>query len=137
MLDDFMRRQEIDLMLLNEVTHANTSMTGNYTTHINIGTDGRGTAILVKEGITLTNIQRIPSGRGIAATLHGISIVNIYAPTGSEKKREREAFYSGEVATLLLIANMGTILVGDFNCVISNADCTGQSNCSKALERLV
>jgi len=49
MLEDFMRRQEIDLMLLQEVTHTNTSMIGNYTAHINIGTDGRGTAILVKE----------------------------------------------------------------------------------------
>ena len=86
MLEDFMRRQEIDLMLLQEVTHTNTSMIGNYTAHINIGTDGGGTAILVKEGITLTNNQRIPSGREIAATLHGIRIVNIYAPSGSEKK---------------------------------------------------
>jgi len=32
---------------------------------------------------------------------------------------------------------MGTILAGDFNCVISNADCTGQSNYSKALESSV
>ena len=32
---------------------------------------------------------------------------------------------------------MGTIIAGDFNCVISNADCKGQSNYSKALERLV
>jgi hypothetical protein len=29
------------------------------------------------------------------------------------------------------------ILAGDFNCVISNADCRGQGNYSKALERLV
>jgi len=61
-----------------------------YTAHINIGNDGRGTAIFVKEGITLTNIQRIPSGRGIAATHHGIRRVNIYAPSGSEKKKERK-----------------------------------------------
>jgi exonuclease III len=92
MLEDFLRRQEIDLMLLQEVTQDTISMIGNYTAHINIGTDGRETAILAKEGFTLTNIQRIPSGRGIAATLQGIRIVNIYAPSGSEKKREREAF---------------------------------------------
>jgi len=63
--------------------------------------------------------------------------VNIYATSGSENKRERKAFYNGEVATLLPIANMGTIPAGDFNCLISKADCTGQSNYSKALERLV
>jgi hypothetical protein len=49
MLEDFMRRQKIDLMLLQEVTHANISMIGNYTAHTKIGTDGRGTAILAKE----------------------------------------------------------------------------------------
>jgi exonuclease III len=70
-------------------------MVGNYTAHINIGTDGRGTAILVKEGLILTNIQRIPSGRGIAATLHGIRIVNIYAPSGSENKREKKPSIMG------------------------------------------
>jgi len=91
MLEDFMRRQEIDLMLLQEVTHVNISMIGNYTAHINIGTDGRGNAILVKEGLTLTNIQRVPSGRGIAATLHGILIVNTkYIPTIGIRKETRK-----------------------------------------------
>jgi endonuclease/exonuclease/phosphatase family metal-dependent hydrolase len=92
---------------------------------------------LPKEGFPLTNIQRKPSGRGIAATLQEIRKVNIYAPLESEKKRERDPFYNGEVATLLPIANMGMILAGDFNCVISNADSTGQGNHSKALERLI
>jgi exonuclease III len=64
-------------------------MISQYTAHMNIGTDGRGTAILVKDGLILTNIQRIPSGRGIAATLNGIRIINIYAPSESEKRRER------------------------------------------------
>jgi exonuclease III len=126
-LEDFMRRQEIELILLQEVTQDTISAIGNYTAHINIGTDGRGKAILAKEGFTLTNIQKISSGRGISATLQGIRIVNIFAPSGSEKKREREVFYNGEVATLLLIANTGIILAGDLNCVISNAGSTGES----------
>jgi exonuclease III len=67
-------------------------MNSQYTAHMNIGTDGRGTAILAKDGLILTNIQRIPSGRGIAATLNGIRIVNIYAPSRSEKRSEKEAF---------------------------------------------
>ena len=63
MLEDFLRRQEIDLMFLQEVTHANINMTNQYTAHMNIRTDGRGTAILAKERLILTNIQRIPSRR--------------------------------------------------------------------------
>jgi len=137
MLEGFLKGHDIDLMLLQEVTHANIHMISQYTAHMNIGTEGRGTAILAKEGLILTNIQRIPSGRGIAATLHGIRIVNIYAPSGSEKRREREAFYNEEIVTLLPTAHTEMILAGDFNCVLSTADWTGQGNYSKALARLV
>jgi exonuclease III len=76
-------------------------MVSQYTAHMNTGTDDRGTAILAKEGLILTNIQRIPSGRGIATTLNGIRIVNIYVPSRSEKRRERQVFYNGEVANLI------------------------------------
>jgi len=137
MLEYFLKRHEIDLMSLQEVTHANIHMVSQYTAHMNIRTEGRGTAILAKEGLILTNTQRIPSGRGIAATLHGIRIVNIYAPSGSEKRREMEAFYNGEVATLLPTASTEMVEAGDFNCVLSTADCTGQGNYSKALARLI
>ena len=68
-------------MLLQEVTQPNISMISQHIAHMNIGTDGRGTAVLANEGLILTNIQRIPSGRGIAATLNGIRIVNIYECT--------------------------------------------------------
>ena len=64
MLDEFLRRQDIDLIFLQEVTHVNITMIDRYTADMNIGTDGRGTAVLAKEGITITDIQRIPSGRG-------------------------------------------------------------------------
>jgi len=137
MLESFLKRHDIDLMLLQEVTHENIHMISQYTAHMNIGTEGRGTAILAKEGLLLTNIQRIPSGRGIAATLQGIRIVNLYAPSGSEKRREREVFYNEEIVTLIPTAHTEMILGGDFNCVLSTADCTGQGNYSKALARLV
>ena len=125
------------MMFLQEVTHANIDMISQYTAHMNIGTEGRGTAILAKDGLILPKIQRIPSGRGIAATLNGIRVVNIYAPSGSEKRREREAFYNGEVVTLIPPTVTEMILARDFNCVLSKADCTGQINHTKAFERLV
>jgi exonuclease III len=137
MLEEFFRRQEIILMFLQEVIHTTINMISQYTAYMNIGTDGRGTTILAKDGLILTEIHRIPSGRGIAATLNGIRIVNIYAPSGSEKRREREAFYNGEVATLIPPTVTEMILAEDFNCVLSSAGCTGQGNYSKALETLV
>jgi exonuclease III len=72
-------------------------LTHRYIQYINVGTEKRGTAILVKDGIMLTEIRCLPSGRGITAKYNGISVINIYAPPGAEKKQDREAFYNTEV----------------------------------------
>jgi exonuclease III len=85
MLEDFINRQDIDFALLQEVTHANLNFS-KYTAYINEGIDKRGTAILVREGLTLTDIRRLLSGRGIAGTYNDTNIINIYAPSGAEKR---------------------------------------------------
>ena len=104
---------------------------------MNKGTDTRGTAILAKDGLALTNIQRLPSERGMYASFRGILLVNIYAPSGAEKRREREAFCNTEVVHLIPYPSTAMILAGDFNCVLTNDDCTGQRNYSRTLARLI
>jgi len=64
-------------------------------------------------------------------------MVNIYAPSGAEKRQEREALYNTEVVHLVPSSRTAMILAGDFNCVITNGHCTGQRNCSRALARLI
>jgi exonuclease III len=56
--------------------------------------EGRGIAILTKDCNQLTDIQCIPTRRGIYAQFNGMKIINIYAPSGSEKRRERDEFYN-------------------------------------------
>jgi exonuclease III len=137
MLDDFLRNQDIDIALLQEVTHSNFTFLRRYEAHTNVGTANRGTAILAKEGITLTNITRLPTGRGITAYFEGIRIINIYAPSGAGKRREREAFFNVDMISLLPSAPTEFVLAGDFNCVLLQTDSTGQGNLSKTLEKLV
>jgi len=115
----------INLALLQEVTNSKITTIRRYTAYINIGTEGRGTAILAKDSYLLTNIQHIPTGRGKSAHFNGIRIINIYAQSGSEKKREREKYYNGDVARLLMHSSDNVILAGDFNCV---NDDFGQEN---------
>jgi len=59
------------------------------------------TAILAKEGLTISNIKRLPSGRGIAAMYNRTWIININASSENEKKNKRERFYN-DLAHLLL-----------------------------------
>ena len=136
-LEDFLRRQYIDFALLQQVSHTALNTIRRYTVHMNIGTDRRGTAVLAKDGLALLNVQRLPSGRRMSASFHGIFIVNIYAPSGAERRQEREAFYNTEVVQLIPSSSTAMRLAGDFNCVITNDDCTGQRNYSRALARLM
>jgi exonuclease III len=108
-----------------------------YNAHTNEGTDRRGTAILVKESITITDIKRIPSGRGMAAKLNGTWIVNIYAPSGAEKKNERENFYNTDLTYILTTTQAEIILAGDFNCTLTKTYSTGTNNYSRALANIV
>jgi exonuclease III len=76
MLDDFLHRQDIDIALLQEVTQPNSYTAIRYTVHMNLGSEGRGHSI-TKDGLDISNIKRLPSGRGIAAAFNGTWIVNV------------------------------------------------------------
>ena len=78
MLENVLRVHDIDILFAQEVTSPETTNIGGYETHHNIGSSMRGTAILAKEGITLTNVTKLPSGRAIAAEYRGTLLINIY-----------------------------------------------------------
>jgi hypothetical protein len=66
-----------------------------------------------------------------------LRLINIYAPSGAEKRHDRETFFNSEVPKLLLGTPSKTILGCDFNCVLNKADCTGNFNYSRALHIMV
>ena len=53
-------------------------------------------------------------------------LLNIYAPSGSDKKHERNIFFGQEVFTALGLDNNQTwIIWGDYNCVLKPLDIEG------------
>jgi exonuclease III len=60
MLEEFLHKHDIDIALLQEITYSDLSNLRNYNAHINQGTEGRGTAILTKADLTVTNTKRLP-----------------------------------------------------------------------------
>jgi exonuclease III len=115
MLEDYLRQQDIDIVQLQEVTHTKITSFRRYNAYVNVGTENRGTAILAK-GLPLTNTTLLPSGRGIAVSFEDIKIINIYAPSGAEKRREKEALYDTEVPILLPSTPAEILLAADFIC---------------------
>jgi len=93
--------------------------------------------MVTRNEITITNIKRLPSGRGIAAEYRGIWLVNVYAPSVTAKRQERERFHNSELPYLLRASPSNMIVGGDFNCVLNQTESTGHFNYSKALDGLI
>jgi exonuclease III len=55
---------------------------------------------MIKVGLSISNIKRLSSGRRMAAIFNGTWIINIYAPSGAEKKTERERFYTNDLTNI-------------------------------------
>jgi exonuclease III len=137
MLEELLRKHDIDIAVLQEVTDQRINTIRRNNTHMNERTEGRGTAIAVKEGIHATDIKRLPTGRGIAAKINGIWIVNTYAPSGAKKKQERVYFYSTDLTYILPLTYTDMIIAGDLNCTLKKEDSTGTKNYSRELENIL
>jgi len=83
------------------------------------------TAIVAKCQYQLTDVRILPTGRAIAETLRGMRMINIYAPSGTTRRTEREDLYNVELTDLLQDASTHTLLAGDFKCVMHPIITTG------------
>ena len=101
-----------------------------------------GTAMVWKEALPVTDVCPIVLCRAQMATLGPYKLLNIYAPSGSDKKQERNVFFGQEIFTSLqLDLHANWIFGGDYNCVLKAIDIEGgvgfnQKKCL-ALEDLV
>jgi len=77
MLEDFLQKYEIDIILLQEVKWPLFDDIRGFTTYTNIMTTGRGTAILTRDHIQLKNIVYHPTLREMAAVFQNVTTVNI------------------------------------------------------------
>jgi hypothetical protein len=73
----------------------------------------------------------------MSITIKEICRITIYAPSGAEKKREREDFFLIEVPKLIPTTPTELILAGDFNCTLASPDSTGRTNYSRALDNMI
>ena len=137
MLTDYIRAHDLDIILLQEIMTPGSLDAPGYTVYSNVGSDMRGTAIMARRNLQITNIERIPSGRAMAITCYGIRIINIYAPSGTARKADRERFYNEELPMLLSTHTEPMLVGGDFNCVLSPIDSTGTYTASNALTNII
>jgi exonuclease III len=136
MMEAFVRLHELDILVRQEVTHPIITEIHGYNVYYNIGTNRRDTALLTRDTFTITNVTMPPSGRAIAANFRTLSIINIYAPSGTTKRLERETFFNNDLTYLLRTVSDNMLVGGDFNCVLETTESTGHGTFSRSLATL-
>lgn len=134
-LRTFIRTLELDIVFLQEVENEQLSLPG-FTVVCNVDHNRRGTAIALKEHIRFTHVEKSLDGRLVALRIQDTTLCNVYAPSGTVARAERERFFNGTIAYYLRHNTQHVILAGDFNCVLRQRDSTS-ANTSPALQATV
>lgn len=134
-LRTFIHTTDLDIIFLQEVENEQLSLPG-YNVVCNVDHARRGTAIALKEHIQFSHVEKSLDGRLLALRIHNTTLCNVYAPSGSVLRAQRERFFNSTIAYYLRHRTDHIILGGDFNCVIRPCDATGH-NSSPALQATV
>lgn len=134
-LRTFASTTDLDIIFLQEVENERISLAG-YNVICNVDHMRRGTAIALKEHIKYSHVEKSLDGRLVALRVHNTTLCNVYAPSGTVHRAERERFFNNTIAYYLRHRTDHVILGGDFNCVIRQCDTTG-NNSSPALQATV
>lgn len=137
LLNIFLRTNDVDVLFLQEVKTNDFSEIYGYTAYVNVGSESLGTAILTRNGIDLHSVEKLPSGKGISGIYKDYMFLNLYAPSGSNKRKARNLFFAQDVPYLLRSLPKFLIMGGDYNCVLRPVDTTGHFLPSNSLQTLV
>ncbi len=125
-----------EIVFLQEVTTPRVCVAG-YEEAVNVGEAGRGTAILWRRGVPLRDVRRLPSGRAVSARIGDVTIANVYAPAGSQGRKDRVDFFTHQLPLVLTDVGEQLILGGDFNAVLHKNDTTGTAHPCPVLRAVV
>ena len=145
---DILKTDKPEILFLQEVTNSTNELltrvsSFGYSAECNVDSlhpTRPGTAIVWKETLKISEVNCIIERRAQIIKVGGESFVNVYAPSGSSNRREREEFFS---ELYLHLHNIGggklPVLAGDFNSVITEVDTTRHfsSKLSKVFRQLV
>ncbi|KAJ4444820.1 hypothetical protein ANN_06617 [Periplaneta americana] len=125
------------MLLLQEVNTENFDFIGpQYDYVVNTGDENRGTAVIYRYGLAVDAIEKHPSGRVISMKVNNIQVLNVYLPSGTNHRQERESFLSKELPFFLRHRYDCLLIGGDWNCVLHAKDQTGQYNPSPVLTNM-
>lgn len=139
LLRDFVYDHDIDVLLLQEVVYENFSFLPSHFAFVNISSDNKGTAIIVRKTMVISNVLLEPNGRIVSLVVNGVNFINVYGHSGSNYRRECNDLFTNLIAVHLSKQDAAiSVIGGDFNCVLENGDSRGPTkNYCAGLKNLV
>ena len=124
--------QNVDIVFLQEVRLTGDqieSLLRGFKSVSNIDNDDisrPGVAMAWRQELPVQDVSNIVPCRLQIATLGSVKLLNLYAPSGSSKVRERYLFCTRDVFPVLQIDDKASWLwAGDYNCVLHPLDLEG------------
>ena len=137
LLKTFIWQNNIDILLLQEVNTQNLDFIGpQYDYVVNIGDRNLGTAIIYRAGLEAEQCEKHCSGRVTSMKIQGTQVINVYLPSGTNRRQERELFINKELPFFFRHRYARIIIGGDWNCVLHAKDQSGQYHPSPTLDIL-
>lgn len=139
LLRDFVVNNDVDILFLQEVCYANFSFILSHSALVNLGENGSGTAILIRNSFEFSQPLLDPNGRISSVVVNGVNYINIYAFSGSNRKKERDNMFVNDLSVHFGKGGKKIdVIGGDFNCILSNCDSNSSvKNFSTGLKQLV
>lgn len=139
LLKDFIMNHDIDVAFLQEVSYEDFSFVYTHNALVNISSDKKGTAILIRKTLEFSDYILDLSGRITSVIVNNVNMINIYAHSGNNMRKERDHLFTEALTIHLNKPKCAfTLIGGDFNCVLDAKDTKGtQNNFSSGLKNLV
>ena len=128
-IPDLVRTENLDILFLQEVNISVEQiccLLRGYNAAVNVDENNLakpGTALVWREGLDVVDVCSIVPCRAQVASLGVYRLMNIYAPSGSEKKYERSVFFSQDLFGFIHSDRFASwILGGDCNAILNQID---------------
>ena len=128
-LPDLVKSEHLDIIFLQEIRMTSSEielLLPGFRAESNIDEDNPmrpGTAFAWRSSLQLEGVTSLCKCTLQIASFGSYKLVNIYAPSGTSRKREREKLFSEDLFSLLHLFPSSTwIWGGDYNCVLDRID---------------
>lgn len=135
-LNSFIWVSELDIVFLQEVALTTLSIPG-FNVIFNVDERRRGTAIAIRNYFTYNNVERSLDTRITSIRINGVTLINVYAPPGTQNRAARENFFNAILPHYFYNATETVVIGGDFNCTVNQKDATGVNSDSPMLRRFM